>query len=70
MTMKSPEWTSFGLVNIVLRDDDWVECLEMVSFVSKTLENHESITQIKTESIVELFVGSAGKSTSPKIDLR
>ncbi|RAL51486.1 hypothetical protein DM860_010988 [Cuscuta australis] len=43
--------------NIALREDDWVECLEMVSFVSKTPENHESRTQIRTESIVKQSVG-------------
>nr|GMD02356.1 MAG2-interacting protein 2 [Ipomoea batatas] len=39
--------------NITLREEDWVECFEMVAFISKLPENHESNIQIRTEPIIK-----------------
>ncbi|KAK4362884.1 hypothetical protein RND71_018125 [Anisodus tanguticus] len=51
--------------SISLREEDWVECDEMVTFiVSRVPESHESYTQIRTEPIVKQFLGSQWPSVS------
>ncbi|XP_059316602.1 MAG2-interacting protein 2 [Lycium ferocissimum] len=51
--------------SISLREEDWVECDEMVTFIiSRVPESHESYTQIRTEPIVKQFLGSQWPSVS------
>lgn len=51
--------------SISLREEDWVECDEMVTFIiSRVPESHESYTQIRTEPIVKQFMGSQWPSVS------
>ncbi|KAK4431298.1 MAG2-interacting protein 2 [Sesamum alatum] len=38
--------------NIVLRDEDWVECDKMVKFINTVHQNHESSIQFMTEPII------------------
>ncbi|KAL0299713.1 UNVERIFIED_CONTAM: MAG2-interacting protein 2, partial [Sesamum radiatum] len=38
--------------NIVLRDEDWVECDKMVKFIKDVHQNHESNIQFMTEPII------------------
>ncbi|XP_011075933.1 MAG2-interacting protein 2 isoform X2 [Sesamum indicum] len=38
--------------NIVLRDEDWVECDKMVKFINEVHQNHESNIQFMTEPII------------------
>ncbi|PHT87557.1 hypothetical protein T459_09663 [Capsicum annuum] len=51
--------------SISLREEDWVECDEMVTFIiSRVPESHESYAQIRTEPIVKQFLGSQWPSGS------
>ncbi|KAM3381754.1 MAG2-interacting protein 2 [Capsicum galapagoense] len=51
--------------SISLREEDWVECDEMVTFIiSRVPESHESYAQIRTEPIVKQFLGSQWPSVS------
>ncbi|OIT26501.1 PREDICTED: MAG2-interacting protein 2 [Nicotiana attenuata] len=51
--------------SISLREEDWVECDEMVTFIiSRVPESHESYIQIRTEPIVKQFMGSQWPSVS------
>ncbi|CAN4085664.1 unnamed protein product [Withania somnifera] len=51
--------------SICLREEDWVECDEMVAFIiSRVPDSHESYTQIRTEPIVKQFLGSQWPSVS------
>ncbi|CAH9075746.1 unnamed protein product [Cuscuta epithymum] len=43
--------------NIAIREDDWVECIEMFTFISNLPENHENSIPISTEPIVKQSVG-------------
>ncbi|GAV82820.1 Sec39 domain-containing protein [Cephalotus follicularis] len=47
---------------IALREEDWVECDEMLSFISKFPENHEISIHIRTEHIVKKCLGSVWPS--------
>lgn len=50
---------------ISLREEDWVECDEMVTFIiSRVPESDESYTQIRTEPIIKQFLGSQWPSVS------
>ncbi|OVA20645.1 Secretory pathway Sec39 [Macleaya cordata] len=42
---------------IALRDEDWVECEKMVSFISKLPENQVNSIPVRTESIVKRCMG-------------
>ncbi|OMO87876.1 Secretory pathway Sec39 [Corchorus capsularis] len=44
--------------SIAIREEDWVECDKMVSFIKKLPENHEISTQIRTEPVVKRLLGS------------
>ncbi|KAH6838206.1 neuroblastoma-amplified sequence protein [Perilla frutescens var. hirtella] len=50
--------------NIVLRDEDWVECEKMVMFINKFHVNHESYIQFMTEPIVMKFMSFQWPSIS------
>ncbi|KAL5567716.1 hypothetical protein UlMin_024291 [Ulmus minor] len=43
--------------NTAVRDEDWVECQEMVKFINSLDKNHEIDIQIRTESIVKQCLG-------------
>ncbi|KAJ6881369.1 hypothetical protein NC651_028058 [Populus alba x Populus x berolinensis] len=49
---------------IALREEDWVECEEMVNFINRLPENHEIVTQIQTEPIVKRCFGYLWPSSS------
>ncbi|WRX17057.1 Sec39 domain - like 1 [Theobroma cacao] len=49
--------------SVALREEDWVECDKMVSFINKLPENHEIGTQIRTEPVVKRLLGSFWPST-------
>ncbi|XP_015572661.2 MAG2-interacting protein 2 isoform X1 [Ricinus communis] len=42
---------------VSLREEDWVECKEMLSFINRLPENHELGSQIRTEPIVKMCTG-------------
>ncbi|KDP42146.1 hypothetical protein JCGZ_03013 [Jatropha curcas] len=44
-------------VGASLRDEDWVECAEMLTFINSLPENHEMDIQIRTEPIVKQCQG-------------
>lgn len=50
--------------SVVLRDEDWVECEKMASFVHNFHENHESMVQYMTEPIVMKYMASQWPSIS------
>ncbi|PSS32975.1 MAG2-interacting protein [Actinidia chinensis var. chinensis] len=50
--------------NISLREKDWVECRDMVTFVSRLPENHESCILLKTEHITKQCLGFSWPSTA------
>ena len=49
--------------SIAMREEDWVECDKMVSFINKLPENHDIGNQIRTELIVKRLLGSFWPST-------
>lgn len=49
--------------NIILRDEDWVECDTMVSFIRSLPENQSSNILFSTEPIVKRYRGSQWPST-------
>ncbi|XP_061952291.1 MAG2-interacting protein 2-like isoform X2 [Populus nigra] len=49
---------------IALREEDWVECEEMVNFINRPPENHEIGIQLRTEPIVKLCLGYLWPSSS------
>ncbi|XVE58313.1 hypothetical protein DITRI_Ditri04bG0160200 [Diplodiscus trichospermus] len=49
--------------SIAMREEDWVECDKMVSFINKLPENHDIGNQIRTEPIVKRLQGSFWPST-------
>uniref|UniRef100_A0A2P2JRB4 Uncharacterized protein MANES_01G037200 n=1 Tax=Rhizophora mucronata TaxID=61149 RepID=A0A2P2JRB4_RHIMU len=49
---------------IALREEDWVECGEMLSFINRLPENHEIGIQSRTEAIVKRCLGYHWPSTS------
>lgn len=50
--------------SVALREEDWVECKEMVSFINKLPENHEIGIQIRTEPIIKRCLGYLWPSTN------
>ncbi|TYH98035.1 hypothetical protein ES332_A12G281900v1 [Gossypium tomentosum] len=46
-----------------MREEDWVECDKMVSFINKLPENHDIGSQIRTEPVVKRLLGSFWPST-------
>ncbi|GMI71624.1 MAG2-interacting protein 2 [Hibiscus trionum] len=46
-----------------MREEDWVECDKMVSFINKLPANHDIGNQIRTEPIVKRLLGSFWPST-------
>lgn len=50
--------------NIPLREKDWVECQEMVTFISRLPETHESSIQLRTEPIMKQWLGFSWPSTN------
>ncbi|KAK8658359.1 hypothetical protein V6N13_036567 [Hibiscus sabdariffa] len=46
-----------------MREEDWVECDNMVSFINKSLDNHDISSQIRTEPVVKRLLGSFWPST-------
>eukprot|EP00258_Populus_trichocarpa_P025787 XP_024441806.1 MAG2-interacting protein 2 isoform X4 [Populus trichocarpa] len=49
---------------IALREEDWVECEEMVNSINRPPENHEIGIQLRTEPIVKLCLGYLWPSSS------
>ncbi|XP_022723138.1 MAG2-interacting protein 2 isoform X1 [Durio zibethinus] len=49
--------------SIAMREEDWVECDKMVSFINKLPENLDIGNQIRTEPIVKRLLGSFWPST-------
>ncbi|KAL7183537.1 hypothetical protein ACSBR2_025855 [Camellia fascicularis] len=49
--------------SVALREKDWVECQEMVTFISRLPENHEISIQLRTEPIMKQCVGFSWPST-------
>ncbi|GMJ00509.1 MAG2-interacting protein 2 [Hibiscus trionum] len=41
-----------------MREEDWVECDNMVSFINKLPDNHDISSQIRTEPVVKRLLGS------------
>ncbi|KAL6991569.1 hypothetical protein U1Q18_009681 [Sarracenia purpurea var. burkii] len=50
--------------SIALREKDWVECLEMVTFMSRFPENRESSVVLRTEPIMKQLLGFSWPLTS------
>ncbi|PSS04479.1 MAG2-interacting protein [Actinidia chinensis var. chinensis] len=50
--------------SISLREKDWVECQDMLTFVSRPPENHESCILLRTEHITKQCLGSSWPSTA------
>lgn len=50
--------------NTVVRDEDWVECEKMVSYINSLPKDHEIGIQIRTEPIVKQCLGSIWPSTN------
>ncbi|XAR52173.1 hypothetical protein NMG60_11020103 [Bertholletia excelsa] len=44
-------------LSVYLREKDWVECQEMVTFISRNTENGGSNVQLRTELIIKEFLG-------------
>ncbi|XVF10128.1 hypothetical protein REPUB_Repub07fG0156400 [Reevesia pubescens] len=49
--------------SMAMREEDWVECDRMVSFINKLPENHDIANQIRTEPVVKRLLGSFWPST-------
>ncbi|KAL7003648.1 hypothetical protein U1Q18_004797 [Sarracenia purpurea var. burkii] len=50
--------------SITLREKDWVECQDMVTFISRLPENRESSVVLRTEPIMKQLLGFSWPSTS------
>lgn len=50
--------------SIALREEDWVECDKMVSFINRLPEDHGSRFLIRTEPIVKKYMGFQWPSTA------
>ncbi|GAB4826167.1 hypothetical protein Ancab_009034 [Ancistrocladus abbreviatus] len=50
--------------NTALRDQDWVECEKMVTFVGSLPENYESGMSIRTETIIKQMLGFSWPPTN------
>ncbi|XP_027159570.1 MAG2-interacting protein 2 [Coffea eugenioides] len=50
--------------SIALREEDWVECDKMVSFINSLPEDHGSRVLIRTEPIVKRYMGFQWPSTA------
>ncbi|XP_052190768.1 MAG2-interacting protein 2 isoform X2 [Diospyros lotus] len=50
-------------LSVTLREKDWVECQEMVAFINKLPESHETGIQLRTEPIMKQCVGFSWPST-------
>ncbi|XP_038879223.1 MAG2-interacting protein 2 isoform X2 [Benincasa hispida] len=50
--------------SIAVREEDWVECQNMLNFIMKLPENHELSSQIRTEPIVKKYLGLIWPSIS------
>ncbi|XP_028099508.1 MAG2-interacting protein 2 [Camellia sinensis] len=49
--------------SVALREKDWVECQEMVTFIGRLPENQERSIQLRTEPIMKQCVGFSWPST-------
>jgi hypothetical protein len=49
--------------SFAVREEDWVECEKMVSFINKLSKNHEIGIQLRTEPMVKRCLGSIWPST-------
>ncbi|WCJ32440.1 hypothetical protein M5689_013862 [Euphorbia peplus] len=50
-------------IGVSLREEDWVECEEVLSFINRLPENYEFSIQIRTEPILKRFPGYIWPST-------
>ncbi|KAE8723929.1 MAG2-interacting protein 2 [Hibiscus syriacus] len=50
--------------SIAMREEDWVECDNMVSFINKLPVDHDMSSQIRTEHVVKRLLGSFWPSTN------
>lgn len=50
--------------SIAVREEDWVECDKMVSYINGLPENHEIDIQLRTEPMVKRCLGSVWPSTT------
>ncbi|CAN6709321.1 unnamed protein product [Malus baccata var. baccata] len=54
----------FPTTNVAVREEDWVECEKMISFIHRSPKDHEIGMQIQTEPLLKPCLGSVWPSTS------
>ncbi|KAM1126998.1 hypothetical protein ACFX2B_041600 [Malus domestica] len=50
--------------NVAVREEDWVECEKMISFINRSPKDHEIGIQIQTEPLLKQCLGSVWPSTN------